>query len=208
MEALERIAQGLFFTRSKMFLNHSPERHLLGKSIIPPPNFATHHMPYCWTSNDLNTRTVLTLWPHRSLPRRGFAAIILLAFALGTIPLYGLLGSVALWGILPFILIVVGALWWGLERSYRDGDILEDLCLDNTMLTLTHRPARGAVQQWDCNVYWARCELHAHGGPVPHYVTLTGNGRTVELGSFLSEDERKNLFSELNDFLCRYKPGC
>lgn len=39
MEALERIAQGLFFTRSKMFLNHSPERHFLGKSIIPPPKF-------------------------------------------------------------------------------------------------------------------------------------------------------------------------
>ena len=32
-------------------------------------------------------------------------------------------------------------------------------------------------------------------------MTLTGNGRTVEIGSFLSEDERKQLYVELDDFL-------
>ena len=43
--------------------------------------------------------------------------------------------------------------------------------------------------------------MHLRKGPVSHYVTLSGNGRTVEIGSFLSEDERKQLFSELQDFL-------
>ncbi|MGX9351677.1 DUF2244 domain-containing protein [Shimia sp. W99] len=158
-------------------------------------------MPHRWTDNDPSTKTVLSLWPHRSLPRRGFAAMILMAFTLGTIPLYGLLGTVFLWGILPFILIMVGGLWWGLERSYRDGDILEELSLDGHTLTLLHRPARGPSKTWACNVYWARAEMHVHSGPVPHYVTLTGNGRTVEIGSFLSEDERKALYTELDDFL-------
>ena len=162
-------------------------------------------MPYTWTVDTPDTHTVLTLWPHRSLPRRGFAAMVMMAFTLGTIPLYGLLGSVVLWGILPFILLMVGALWYGLERSYRDGDILEELRRDGDTLTLTHRPARGQTQSWDCNIYWARPEMHVHGGPLPHYVTLTGNGRTVEIGSFLSEDERKVLFTELDDYLKRAK---
>jgi len=39
--------------------------------------------------------------------------------------------------------------------------------------------------------------MHETGGPVPHYVTLSGNGREVEIGAFLSEDERVELFSEL-----------
>ena len=38
-------------------------------------------------------------------------------------------------------------------------------------------------------------------GPVANYITLSGNGREVELGSFLSEDERKELFSDLNRLL-------
>jgi uncharacterized membrane protein len=34
-------------------------------------------------------------------------------------------------------------------------------------------------------------------GPVPHYVTLQGAGREVEIGAFLSEDERCALYDEL-----------
>ncbi|WP_197918787.1 DUF2244 domain-containing protein [Thiosulfatihalobacter marinus] len=160
-------------------------------------------MPHHWTQHDPTTQTVLTLWPFRSLPRRGFAAMIMMAFTLGTIPLYGLLGTVVLWSVLPFILGAVAALWWGLERSYRDGDILEELRLCDNTLTLLHRPARGPAQSWSCNVHWVRADMHLSGGPVPHYVTLTGNGRTVEIGSFLSEDERKVLHGELCDFLRR-----
>jgi uncharacterized membrane protein len=127
--------------------------------------------------------------------------MILFAFGVGTLPLYGLLGSVALWGILPFVLVMVGGLWWGLERSYKDGAILEELTLGDNILHLRHTPARGAAKKWACSIYWTRAELHAHGGPVTDYVTLSGNGRTVEIGSFLSEEERNQLYVELDAFL-------
>ncbi len=133
--------------------------------------------------------------------------MILLAFTLGTMPLYALIGTVFLWGILPFVLAMVGALWWGLERSYRDGEILEELRFDGADLILRHKPVHGTVKEWVCNIYWARAEMHVSGGPVPFYITLSGNGRTVEIGSFLSEDERKILFTELQSTLSELRAG-
>ncbi len=157
-------------------------------------------MPYQWSDNaDSGGGTQrLTLWPHRSLPRAGFAAVILGCFTAITLPLYGLLGTVLLWGMLPFVLMAVAALWWGLEASYKSGDIEENLVLAPTDLHLVRRNPGGDTQEWHCNAYWARATLHAKGGPVPNYVTLSGNGREVEIGAFLSEDERKALYDDLS----------
>lgn len=157
-------------------------------------------MPYTWTTPDTVTRE-LRLWPHRSLPRRGMAAFILATFVMISIPLFAVLGTAVLWGLLPFLMAAVAAVWWGLERNYRDGNILEELTLDCKSIHLTRTNPKGDRQEWDCNSFWARAELHPLGGPVPFYVTLTGNGRTVEIGSFLSEDERKDLFNELSEAL-------
>lgn len=160
-------------------------------------------MPHQWSPSPTvpSDTPALSLWPYRSLPRRGFAAMILMAFFLSLIPLYGVLGTTALWVILPFILIMVAALWLGLEKSYKSGEILEELHLEEDELILTHTPVKGAAQEWRCNAYWARAEMHVSGGKVPFYVTLSGNGRRVEIGSFLSEDERKVLHGELKDYL-------
>ena len=38
---------------------------------------------------------------------------------------------------------------------------------------------------------------HEGGGPIPHYITLKGAGREVELGAFLSEEERVALHDDL-----------
>lgn len=157
-------------------------------------------MPYEWTDPN-HSQAKLRLWPHRSLPRRGFATAVLLAFTAGSLPLYGLLGTSLLWGLLPFVLLMVGGLWYAFERSYRSAEMGEELRRDGDQITLIHRPLKGPAKEWNCNIYWARTVLHVSGGPVPYYVTLTGNGREVEIGRFLSEDERKALHSELAHFL-------
>ena len=160
-------------------------------------------MPYEWTASKEPSGNVrhLRLWPHRSLPRRGFAAFILATFTLITIPLYPLLGTILLWGILPFLLLAVAGIWWALERSYRDADLKEELTIDADQVHLRRTNPKGDTQEWECQSYWAKAQIHATGGPVPHYVTLTGKGREVEIGAFLSEDERKALFGELSEAL-------
>lgn len=155
-------------------------------------------MPYEWThpqGTDPDTR--LSLWPYRSLPRRGFAAFVLATFALITIPLYPLLGTFVLWGLLPFLLLAVGGLWWALDSSYRSARLREELTIAPDAVHLRRINPRGDEQQWTCNRYWAQVQMHETGGPVAHYITLKGGGREVEIGAFLSEDERKALYSEL-----------
>ncbi len=155
-------------------------------------------MPYTWTDPDTAAETrELHLWPHNSLPPRGLALFVLGTFALLMVPLLALLGSVLLWGILPFILMAVGGIWFALNRSYHHRSILEVLTLTHDHARLTRQNPDGAVQEWDCNRYWVHPEMHARGGPVPYYVTLRGGGREVEIGAFLSEEERKALYDEL-----------
>ena len=155
-------------------------------------------MPYAWSETDPSApRQELQLWPHQSLPPKGFAAFILATFGLIMIPLFPLLGSVVLWGILPFLLAALAGVWFALDRSHRNAQILEVLTLTDDSARLVRHNPKGAAQEWDCNRYWAVPQMHAKDGPVPYYVTLKGGGREVEIGAFLSEDERVALYDDL-----------
>lgn len=145
----------------------------------------------------------LHLWPHRSLPKRGFAGFILATFAMLLLPLLAVLGTPILWGLAPFVL---GALWLMyalMQKNYRDGEILEELSLWSDHATLTRTARNKPPLTWDANPYWVSVHLHEKGGPVASYVTLKGAGREVELGAFLSEDERVALYQSLRDVLGR-----
>ena len=56
----------------------------------------------------------LHLWPYRSLPRRGFVGFIAATATLLALPLPILIGSPILWGILPFLIAAIAAIY-GLE---------------------------------------------------------------------------------------------
>ena len=118
-----------------------------------------------------------------------------------TMPLVPLFGTVLLWGLLPFLILAVAGLWFALNRSRRNAQIIEVLTLDPKEAHLTRRDPNGHQREWHCNRYWARPELHEKGGPVPAYVTLKGAGREVEIGAFLSEDERRALYDDLTAWL-------
>lgn len=121
------------------------------------------------------------------------------------VPLLGLIGSPVLWGLLPFLLATIAAIWWALERSFRDGEIVEDLTLTPDQITLTRHGPRGKRQDWQANPHWVRLTLHATGGPVPQYLTMKGEGREVEIGAFLTEEERRRLCAEITDHLRKAK---
>jgi uncharacterized membrane protein len=154
-------------------------------------------MPYEWTSKPGDTPQKMRLWPHQSLPPKGFAAFILATFTMILIPTFALLGTALLWGLLPFVLLAVAGMYYALQHNHHARQIEEVLTLDGDTAHLVHTDPRGEVKEWDCNRYWTKVTKYENDGPVPHYVTLRGQGREVEIGAFLSEDERIALFDDL-----------
>lgn len=149
-------------------------------------------MPYRWTAPE-----TLTLWPHRALAPRGLVAVIALTATLSLLPLMSQLGHASLWVLLAFIAATTSALWFALTRNAADRAILETLTLSPTRINLIRVGPRGKLQSWSANPHWVRLTLHLTAGPVPHYLTLTGNSREVELGAFLTEAERVALKAEI-----------
>lgn len=169
-------------------------------------------MPYQWTEprpvagDAVCPVAQLRLWPHRSLPRGGFVGFFGATAALASLPLLMVLGSPALWGLLPFLLVTLGALWFAFRATYRTGEIREELRLWPDRVLLTRLDPHGRSRSWEANPHWIRAALHETGGPVPNYLTLSGAGRTVEIGAFLSEEERLSLWDELPRALGRLRP--
>ncbi|MFZ1662791.1 MAG: DUF2244 domain-containing protein [Paracoccaceae bacterium] len=153
-------------------------------------------MPYEWLPASPNEHR-LRAWPYRSLPATGFVWFIGLTSALLSIPLLAVLGSVILWGILPFIVAVIAAVWFALRRNFRDRDILEELSLTTDQTTLVRCNPDHSEQRWQANSHWVRVALYPTGAKVTEYLTLSGDGREVELGAFLTPSERKALANDV-----------
>ncbi|MDJ1007742.1 MAG: DUF2244 domain-containing protein [Paracoccaceae bacterium] len=155
-------------------------------------------MPYRWTETP--TETTLDLWPHQSMTPRGFTWFIGATAALLALPLIALLGSPVVWVLLAFFLATLAALWWALSANVAARHSREALTVSPDRMHLAHLPARGPALEWEANPHWVTVHLH-QDGPVEKYLTLRGNGREVELGSFLSPEEREGLFEDLTRLL-------
>ena len=159
-------------------------------------------MPYT-INKEMGARKVVTieLWPYNSLKPKGFAFFLGATFTLITLPLFNVLGTKVFWGLFPFLFLTLMGIWFALRKSLRDRQILEQLTLYKDELILIRQDPNGEQKEWVCSPYWSKLRIYDKEGPVANYITLSGNGREVELGSFLGEDERKELFQELNRLL-------
>jgi uncharacterized membrane protein len=139
------------------------------------------------------------------MPAKGFVWFIAITATLLSLPLLALLGSPALWGLLPFLVLTVAGTWYFLMRSYKDGHIIEEISLWEDHIALVHIDPRGKNRrkEWSANPYWVH--IQKHDEPVENYLTLTGGDREVELGSFLSSEERLTLKSELQQAISDLK---
>lgn len=159
----------------------------------------------CGGASDAEPLAELHLWPHRSLGPQGFAWVIAIAAGFLLLPLLAVLGSSALWGLLPFMAAAVAGLWYAISRNNRDRAQLEVLEVWPARLDLArHDPGR-ATRHWSANPYWVRVAIRPTDGPVPQYLTLAGSGREVELGAFLDPTEREALYHQLLSLIGRLR---
>ena len=138
----------------------------------------------------------LSLRPYRSLSVIGFQRVIILVSVGLAIPLIPFLGTPYAWALLPYLLISLLALYFALMRNYRDADLHEELRLWPDLITVERFEPRGHVHRWHANPYWVTPQLYPQAKP-ENYLTLKGNGREIELGAFLSPEERADIRDRL-----------
>ena len=149
----------------------------------------------------------LSLHPHRSLSPKGFERVLIFVAIGLAIPLVPFLGTAVGWGLLPFLLAALVGLYLAIQRNYRDARLHEELRLWPDLITVERHETDGRVLRWDANPYWVKLQLRDDGA-VESYLTLKGGGREIELGAFLSPDERIELHATLQRELSRLShPG-
>ena len=166
-------------------------------------------MPYRWTHAEAAGPDApvarLTLWPHQSMTARGFVTFIGVTAGMLALPLVATLGSPVAWVLMLFFLAAIAGVWWAIMANRAHQTLHEELAIWPDRLRLEHVEPKRAPLEWEANPHWVRVHLRDKGGPVEKYLTLKGGDREVELGAFLSPEEREALHDELTRLLARLR---
>lgn len=138
----------------------------------------------------------VSLWPHRSLSPKGFAALMALTSVGMAIPVAPILGTAAFWVVLGFLLLDLALLYGLMKLTYRSGRVRETVTLWPSRLRIERVEPSGLVRAWEANPHWVRVTL-ADTRRIQSYLYLSSAGRDVELGAFLTPEERRALADTL-----------
>lgn len=148
-------------------------------------------------------RAVLT--PHRSLGPKGFLVLMLVFGAISFIT--GIVFYIAgAWPVVGFVGIDVLLVYVAFRLNYRSGRSYETLEITPARFTLTRVHHSGRREQYDCNPYWARVNLSEwpDGRTV---LSVISRDSELRFGSFLSDDERRELASAVREALLAARGG-
>ncbi len=142
--------------------------------------------------------------PPRSLSDRGMRWFCLLAVPAAGVPavLFTFLGA---WPVLGFagveMAMVLGLLSAHRRWTARQAEVV---LLTPERLRVLAADGRGGRQEVALEPYWARVEMTERQGSAP-VLHLTARGRSVEIGRYLSADEKGELAVALGGALRRYR---
>jgi uncharacterized membrane protein len=142
-------------------------------------------------------RAVLT--PHRSLSPRGF--LILMTFV-GVVSFCAGISFLAMgaWPVMGFFGLDALLIYGAFKLNYRAGRRLEVVEITPDDLKVIRVHPNGRREEIALNPYWARPHL-AERDDGANRLYLRSHGRHYALGSFLTDDERRDLADALDQAL-------
>ena len=100
------------------------------------------------------------------------------------------------WPVVGFFGLEVGLLYAALSFYRRRGPAAETLVLTEAELSVTRTDRRGRTQSWSFQPYWLHVS-QVESGANRSLVELRSHGRSIFVGGFLGEGERRRLADDL-----------
>lgn len=156
----------------------------------------------------------VTIWPHRSLTRRGqgvfllilsgcFAFFALLSVYGSSIPVDAQLQLRVLAVVLGFMAVALLSVWWAFRRNEQDGAYRETLSIVQGKLHIEAFHPRRRLKRWEFPAYWTRVTTKTDR-LVENQLILQNSQRAVAIGAFLTPEERLSLADEIKAALARF----
>ena len=143
------------------------------------------------------------LWPHRSLPPRGFRLLML---GLGLLSLAAGIAFVAAgaWPVCGFFGLDVALLYLAFRLSYRSARQREMLRLADEQFTVERVDVYGGRRLWRFQPFWLRIVLEERHDE-SNRLLLASHGKSLVIGDFLGPALRRDLAATLRDVLTRWR---
>ena len=143
------------------------------------------------------------LLPYRSLPSRGFYALMavlgLISIAAGT-----LFVSLGAWPVCGFFGLDVALVYLAFRLSYRSARQRETLRLADDQLIVERVGIRGDRRLWRFQAFWVRVIFHELPDE-SNRLAVVSHGENLPIGTFLPPPVRRELAGTLHDALARWR---
>jgi uncharacterized membrane protein len=145
------------------------------------------------------------LHPHRSLGPRGFLVLmaVMSAMALSFGLRFLLLGA---WPVMGFMGLDVLAVYIAFKVNYRRARLFETVQLTDDRLTVRRVLPDGKANEWHFMPSWVRVRMD-DPPRLDSPLTLSSHGRALEIGAFLTPEERLEVAHALKDAIRRQQAG-
>jgi uncharacterized membrane protein len=110
------------------------------------------------------------------------------------------------WPVMGFFGLDVALIYVAFKLNYRSGRLYETVELTRDRLTWTRVHPSGRREEFACNPYWARVSLKEWPDGRTD-LRLAAQGRELTFGRFLTDGERRDLASALEDALLAARGG-
>ena len=156
-------------------------------------------------STDKREPTLLRmrLVPNRSLGSYGTKIVFFVITCGFLLPIIPFIGSpigttLTIFSGLTFYLFLIM-----LQRNFQEGNTFEEISISKRKIIVVHQEQNKEQIIWEGNPYWTRVTLDINNPKLKNYLTLVGKGRHIELGAFLSPDERIELKDKIQNALAK-----
>ena len=156
-----------------------------------------------WDNTSEPTFLKMRLAPNRSLDSYGTKvvfAVIACGFLLPIIPFIGspVGTTLTIFSGLTFYLFLTL-----LQKNFQQGSTFEEILISKRKIKVVHQEKNKDRLTWECNPYWTKVHLDINNPRLKNYLTLAGKGKRIELGAFLSPDERLELRDKIQNALAK-----